>query len=208
MKTGHSTTWMVTYGSLLTAVLAFFLLLVQKAESEAESTFRLADKLKSQYYVDLLAEKERLNLSWLHIENAGQRGIKILIPSQIDNQSLFKSGGDRIEPKFIPFLSNISRLINGLNLDKVYEINQKHIAKLRKVDKDLKVKIRVEGHTDATRLMEGSEYEDNWALSTARARNVLNLIQSDLSLPSNFFSLSGYGPFHPLRDVQIVDYNL
>ncbi len=53
-----SNSWKVTYSSFLTGLLAFFLLLVFKAEHEAESTFKFADRMMDDIFRKIQAEKQ------------------------------------------------------------------------------------------------------------------------------------------------------
>jgi len=57
--------------------------------------------------------------------------------------------------------------------------------------------IRVEGHTDNS-IIRGSKYRDHWALSLARARNVLN-IMLNVGIQPRRLSLVGKGASSPKR---------
>ncbi len=50
--------WKVTYSDLLTGLLAFFLLLIIKAEQEANTTFKFADQMKDVIYGKVMHEKK------------------------------------------------------------------------------------------------------------------------------------------------------
>jgi len=56
--------------------------------------------------------------------------------------------------------------------------------------------IRIEGHTDDTKIST-PQYPNNWALSVARAASVLNYMVSKGMNPKRF-SIAGYGPNKPL----------
>ncbi|KUK52135.1 MAG: OmpA/MotB family protein [Marinimicrobia bacterium 46_47] len=92
--------WKLIYASLLTGVLAFFLLFVSRATNEATSIFRFSDNLTARIGRQLEQIREREGMDWLYIENTGTKGIKILIPSQVENQSFFNSASDEINPNF------------------------------------------------------------------------------------------------------------
>lgn len=55
--------------------------------------------------------------------------------------------------------------------------------------------IRVEGHTDNLPISNG-RFASNWELSTARAANVLHVLEK--AIPSDRLSVVGYGQYRPL----------
>jgi chemotaxis protein MotB len=59
--------------------------------------------------------------------------------------------------------------------------------------------IRIEGHTDETRLV-STRYRDNWDLSSSRAAAVASYIQQAHNLDPKLLSASGYGSSRPLAD--------
>ena len=202
-----SSGWKVTYSSFLTGLLAFFLLLIFKAEHEAESTFKFADKMKDVVYKQVLREKQKRGLDWLYIEHAGSKGMKLLIPSEIGNQSFFKSGDDRIENNFLEYLETVAEIVSSLELEKIPSKYSDIILRMNGNGKTIKIKVRIEGHSDTVPLGNSSEFRDNWDLSTARAHQVMQFFMTQTPVPDEFFSISGYGSFHPLVDVNRHDEN-
>jgi len=199
--------WKVTYSDLLTGLLAFFLLLIIKAEQESNTTFKFADQMKDVIYAKVLKEKQVRGLDWLYVEHAGPKGIKLLIPSEIGDQTFFQSGDDQIVINFIFYLRTVSQIISGLELEKIPERNKDVFAKLRASGKTVKINVRVEGHSDAVPLGRSERFRDNWDLSTARAHQVSQYLIRETTIPESFFSISGYGPFHPLVDERNYDEN-
>jgi chemotaxis protein MotB len=57
--------------------------------------------------------------------------------------------------------------------------------------------IRIEGHTDNLPI-NTARYPSNWELSSARAANVLHLLQDRVGLPPDRLSIVGYGEHRPL----------
>ncbi|NQV42053.1 MAG: OmpA family protein [Candidatus Marinimicrobia bacterium] len=202
-----SNSWKVTYSDLLTGLLAFFLLLIIKAEQDANTTFKFADQMKDVIYAKVLKEKQDRQLDWLYVEHAGPKGIKLLIPSAIGEQTFFESGEDQIVINFIFYLRAVSRIIGGLELEKIPIRNKDIFAKLEATGKTVKINVRIEGHSDAVPLGRSSRFRDNWDLSTARAHQVAQFLMSETSIPESYFSISGYGPFHPLVDERNYDEN-
>jgi len=60
--------------------------------------------------------------------------------------------------------------------------------------------IRVDGHTDTTRLGPTSDYEDNWELSQARALSVVHYMIDELGFPPNRLAATGFGEFQPVAE--------
>lgn len=202
-----SNSWKVTYSDLLTGLLAFFLLLIIKAEQESNTTFKFADQLKDQVYSKVLSEKRSRNLDWLYVEHAGPKGIKLLIPSEIGNQTFFQSGNDQIDANFNFYLKTVANIVGGLELEKIPILYQDIFRKLEASGKSIKINVRIEGHSDAVPLGRSSRFRDNWDLSTARAHQVMQFFMAETPIPDSFFSMSGYGPFHPLVEVSRYDEN-
>ncbi len=205
--------WMLTYASLITALLAFFIFFVFKAEEAVESKFRVADLLKNNIYIRVLYEKHQKELNWLHVENTGTKGVKLLIPSTIvdasinsKNVSMFDSGDDIIKTDFEPYINSVVEVIHTLRLEQIPSRYSQEIQYLNSINKDIRVDIVIEGHTDR-RTINNTRFKDNWELSIARAGNVMALLQEKLQLPYHLFSIAGYGPFHPLRDQDNLEEN-
>jgi len=190
----------MTYSSLLTAVLAFFILLVIQAENEADSTFKFADRLKNRMYSQIMQEKNNMKLDWLYVENTGNKGIKLLIPSQVHSEVMFPSGEASINPAFNNYLGSVADIINSLKIGNIYHSYASVIKNLKSVNKEIVVQIRVEGHSDKLPI-HTPEFNDNWELSTARAYSVMGYLEQTTNLPPEYFSLSGYGSFHPFRNI-------
>ena len=65
---------------------------------------------------------------------------------------------------------------------------------------DLNWILRIDGHTDARPIGANSEsgFEDNWELSTSRARSVVAYL-IDQGVPAERLAAAGFGAFQPLR---------
>jgi chemotaxis protein MotB len=73
------------------------------------------------------------------------------------------------------------------------------VVEVAKVLADLKDrKFQVAGHTDNAALGRGSKYKDNWALSTARAVEVVNYMIANGGMPANRLSAAGYADQMPV----------
>ncbi|MFQ6605550.1 MAG: flagellar motor protein MotB [Fidelibacterota bacterium] len=193
--------WMITYASLLTAVLAFFILIVTMQENEARSTFEFADNLTTTVYQRILAEKADHGLEWLEVENTGSLGVRIIIPSIIGGESMFMSNSCDITNHFYPYIRTLSAIIRDLDLEALQQANKAIIQNLAKQHKNLRLEILIQGHTDILPVRDG-KFKDNWDLSTARSYSFMNVFQAETGLPEDNFSIAGYGPFLPKRDEQ------
>ncbi len=198
--------WMVTYGSLLTGVLAFFLLLVGRTTSEAESLFKFTDNLTQRIGQQLISLRNEAGYPWLYIEDTGNKGIKLLIPASVGERPSFETGQAELTSDFRPFIEGIAGLLMKTDLPKIEALYQQQINLLHSAGKNLEVAIKVEGHTDI-RAIRTANFQDNWELSTARAYTVMQLIQQKTELPENYFSLGGYAYFHPLKALENYDEN-
>ncbi len=163
--------------------------------------------MKDVIYSKVLKEKEDRNLEWLYVEHAGPKGIKLLIPSEIGDQTFFQSGDDQIVINFIFYLRTVADILSSLELEQIPTRYADVFRKLKANGKTVKINVRIEGHSDAVPLGRSSRFRDNWDLSTARAHQVMQFFMTRTPLPDSYFSVSGYGPFHPLVDLQNYDEN-
>ncbi len=193
--------WMITYASLLTAVLAFFILIVMMKNNEAKSTFEIADNLTREVYKKLSIEKTKHGVDWLEVENTGSMGVRIVIPSVVENKSMFRSNSSNISDNFLPYIRSLSMIIKDLELDKLQQRNKNIIQKLKKQNKNLSLELLIQGHTDILPILSG-EFTSNWDLSTARSYVFMKLLQDYTGLTSHIFSIAGYGPFLPKVDIE------
>ncbi len=60
--------------------------------------------------------------------------------------------------------------------------------------------LRVDGHTDKTRLGTGGRFADNWELSQARALSVVKYLVDFEDIPANRLAATGFGEFQPVNN--------
>jgi len=198
--------WKVIYASLLTGVLAFFLLFIGKATNEAASVYKFSDNLTAWIGQQLIEQKQYQNADWLYIENTGTKGIKILIPSVVGNQPFFSSASDQINPNFYPYLAQLTSIIMNTDLPEIEYKYESNIRQIESYGYRIQTDIRIEGHSDQQPI-KTVRFSDNWDLSTARAYQVMRYIKDRTNLPDEVFSIAGYGSFHPLHDLRTWDEN-
>lgn len=87
--------------------------------------------------------------------------------------AFYKSGDDAVAPASFPI-----------------------IAKIAAVIQDLPQPLRIEGHTDAVPI-HNSRFRSNWALSSARAIAMLELLQERYGIPPERMAVAGYAENAP-----------
>lgn len=95
----------------------------------------------------------------------------------LEEDLLFKSGSDEINPKGKQALKSLVDILNSW--------------------KDITVTI--EGHTDSIPISTAT-YKDNWDLSTARATSIVRIISTDYGFDPSRITASGKGMHHPVRE--------
>jgi chemotaxis protein MotB len=106
-----------------------------------------------------------------------ERGLII----SLAGSALFDSGKAEIKPAFVPLLDAIVERVKGINND-----------------------ISVEGFTDSDPIRAGGEYPSNWQLSTARANQVREYLESR-GVGAERMIVVGYGETRPVFTNQTVD---
>ncbi|HBX50067.1 MAG: hypothetical protein A2275_07555 [Bacteroidetes bacterium RIFOXYA12_FULL_35_11] len=94
----------------------------------------------------------------------------------LEEKLLFKSGSAVVDTKGKEALKSLAKVLNST--------------------KDITVMI--EGHTDDVPI-KTKQFEDNWALSTARANTILRLLTKEYGFDSKCITASGRGEFHPVK---------
>lgn len=95
----------------------------------------------------------------------------------LQEKLLFKSGSAVVDPKGKEALKNLAAVLN----------------------KTSGITITVEGHTDTVPITTG-KYEDNWALSTARATSIVRILTKDYGVNPHNIIASGRSKYYPVAD--------
>lgn len=97
---------------------------------------------------------------------------------EIDIQDvvLFNSGDAEVLKQVSPLLTQISKMLNGLDNN-----------------------VKVTGHTD-NQPISNSKFRSNWDLSAIRAINVMNFLSNAGGIPANKLSIQAYGEYMPKFD--------
>ena len=106
-------------------------------------------------------------------------GDRFVFPSEI----LFDVGSDELQSKGLIELSQMAKVIRKIILE---------------IPKEIDWILRVDGHTDKTKFLNGGKFKDNWELSQARALSVVKYFILDENLPAKRFAATGFGEFQPI----------
>lgn len=143
--------------------------LLQQAQTQQEE----AAEAKSQ------AEEDALTLAMALQEEIGKGSVdvealegKVII--RVREQGSFSSGGADLASDFVPIL-----------------------AKIRDVLLEVEGTVAVEGHSDNIPIST-SEFQSNWALSSARALSVAQELFADPRIDQSRYQVVGYADTHPL----------
>ena len=189
--TPQATMWIVPYGTLMTILMIFFLVLyafsfivsgvrfesivqsLQKdvgGEVNREYMERVIRKAREREAVKemygLIDEKRLKKFANVKID---KEGIRIIFRSPI----IFDLGKAELKPEIISVLSAVAKVI-----------------------REMPNEVVVEGHTDDKPIVSG-EFRSNWELSAARAFSVIRYF-IEQGIDSRRLSAIGYGEYRPL----------
>ena len=99
----------------------------------------------------------------------------------LQEKLLFKSGSAVVDPKGKEALKTLATVLNTTQ----------------------DISITIEGHTD--NVPESGKYEDNWALSTARATSIVRILIIDYKVDPRTVIASGRSEFYPVADNSTAD---
>ncbi len=199
-KMDRESAWLLTYISLFTSLLAFFILSMNLITFEQNSEKRHFQKVQMQLFKQTLAIKKQFKLDWLQVENTVSKGIRLTLHMQDSGDELFPLGSDKLAPAWQNRLIELSVLLNQLQLASFTQRHDQQIQAVTRGTKQLQLQLLVEGHTDA-QPMKSARFPSNWELSTARAMTIQELLEQKLQLPAKTFAIAGLGSFRPKNHV-------
>ena len=166
-------------GSKLNSALAQVVIEQKKnAVLEAERIKKLEDETNElkNYRSEFFGNLRQILGNNKGIEIVGDR---FVFPSEI----LFDLGSDELQEKGLFELSQMAKVIRKI---------------VAKIPKEIDWILRVDGHTDKTKFLNGGKFTDNWELSQARALSVVKYFISEELLPAERFAATGFGEFQPI----------
>lgn len=93
---------------------------------------------------------------------------------RLSENLLFPSGSAKVDPKGVDALSKLAAVLN---------LNEN-------------VSVEIEGHTDSIPI--SGKYEDNWALSTARANSIVRILVNNYDVDPKRVISSGHSHYDPV----------
>ena len=166
-------------GSKLNSALAQVVIEQKKnAVLEAERIKKLEDEANElkNYRSEFFGNLRQILGNNKGIEIVGDR---FVFPSEI----LFDLGSDELQEKGLFELSQMAKVIRKI---------------VTEIPKEIDWILRVDGHTDKTKFLNGAKFTDNWELSQARALSVVKYFISEELLPAERFAATGFGEFQPI----------
>ena len=166
-------------GSKLNSALAQVVIEQKKnAVLEAERIKKLEDEANElkNYRSEFFGNLRQILGNNKGIEIVGDR---FVFPSEI----LFDVGSDELQEKGLFELSQMAKVIRKI---------------VKEIPKEIDWILRVDGHTDKTKFLNGGKFTDNWELSQARALSVVKYFISEELLPAERFAATGFGEFQPI----------
>ena len=179
-KDAEKTLQVENLGSRLNAALATVVLEQKKnAKLEAEKLVKLEAETRDlrNYRSEFFGNLRKILGDNKGIEVVGDR---FLLPSEI----LFTSGSYELESAGRIDLAQMAAVIREISKD---------------IPDDIDWLLRVDGHTDKTKVVSAANFKDNWELSQARALSVVRYFVYEEGLPAKRFAAAGFGEFQPIE---------
>jgi chemotaxis protein MotB len=191
--------WLLTYVSLFTSLLAFFVLIITLTELEGIAPKRAYQKIMTSLYDEVKQIQQRDGLDWMQVENTFSKGVRISIdPALFERAPLFEPARADLNPRFYPYLNELARVLEELDFNNFHRKYRRWITAIRSSGMVMDLTFRVEGHTDAIPLAPGARYRDNIELSTFRAYALMDYLSGRVDLKPRLYAIAGYGSFHPV----------
>jgi chemotaxis protein MotB len=208
----NSERWLLTYSDLITLLMIFFIVMYTMSKVDSEKYKSVSQSLNSVMggstggsiagtgggsIIGTIGasgtgtgseptEEDRMNTIKSDVtkyldDNGLKDNVNVEISErglviQIDNSILFDSGKDEIKDEA-----------------------RRRMILLGNILKETEGYIRVEGHTDNLPI-HNSKFKSNWELSSARATNVVELLEEVSGISPERLSAVGYGEFRPVGD--------
>lgn len=206
-KPEGSPAWMVTYGDMVTLILAFFVLLYSFSTIDAQK-FKM---IISAFQNSLGIIEGGRTFDQSEFIDFGEKDVNIDQNSkeEIEFKKLYEDMKDFIKEKNLLGRVDLELEERGLTIHLMegaffdtgkaeLKPNSKHILdslaeKLKLIDKQ----IRIEGHTDNDPI-HTSKFPSNWELSAARAVTVVRYFIEKHGFSPQKLSATGYGEYRPL----------
>jgi len=194
--------WMTTFADLVSLMLTFFILLVSMSTLDRTGLSDISNSFQKAVSVLNSGDKTEIQIiPPIELQRMIKPRELMLAMRQNSHQVLQHT---TLEHK-INALVLKNRLILRMKDAVLFapgqaELNIKHKKALKRLARMLASSpgnIRVEGHSDTSKLPADSPFPDPWTLSLARAASVLHVLEHEGVNPYRL-SLAGYGPSRPV----------
>jgi chemotaxis protein MotB len=216
--------WLVSYADFITLLFAFFVILYATSKTDAKKFKAVAESIRAAFSSDFVDQAGKSGGKTFNQfdESIPQGGFPFDLPigkSNIqtpDNEELkhladileesvsYELGASDIAEKLQLQLEDRGLTVR-LSASDFYEQGSAQVKKsalplldqMAKVLKTTNRHIRIEGHTDNTKI--ASEYfPSNWELSTSRAAWIVRYLILKYQFDPKLLEASGYAEFHPI----------
>lgn len=140
-------------------------------QSDAADRARLAGVVEAQ---QRLSETLR---SLIDDKALGVQRVNDRLVLELSDKILFDSGSDQLKAEGLAVLANVARVL---------------------ADRVRNLQVQVGGHTDNVPLGVAGRFGSNWALSAARAVNVVRFFQAEGGIDPSRLAAVGYGEYQPV----------
>jgi len=200
--------WLMTYGDMITLILAFFVILYSFSTIDNEKFDMAVVSLKGALGIlksgqAIVEQQQRLpqerseappfELDWRQLREVQRRieellqelGLKGVIALSVEERGLV-----------IRFAENV--LFDSGRAELKPEAREV-LDRIAVVLQDIPNQLRIEGHTDNVPIST-PEFPSNWELSTRRATSVLRYLVEERQISPYRVSAAGYGEYRPIGD--------
>lgn len=218
--------WLVSYADFITLLFAFFVILYASSKVDAKKYKAVAESIRSAFSADFVDQSGRSGGKTLNQfeESLPSGGMlmdmpmgksNILVP---DNEEL-KRLADILEESIsyelgvtdfaekIQLIYDDRGLVVRLSAKDFFHPGQAHVKQeaiplldqMAKILSTVNRHIRVEGHTDNTKVS-SEYYPSNWELSTSRATWMVRYFITKFKFDPKRLAAAGYAEYHPIAD--------
>lgn len=157
---------------------------VMESLSQAEKE-ELIEMMEESKYQEMLEKSEEMAEEITGMANASGIGqmLEIDFTAQyvqitLNGAILFEPAASNVKNEAIPLISKVGDILKN------YSSNM----------------VEITGHTDNVPLLDDPKYDDNWDLSSARAKSVMLYLVNKKKLDVNKMKASGRGEYEPIAD--------
>ncbi len=203
---GGQELWLITYGDLVTLLMAFFVMLYATLTGKAQGAGEAVSEAIKKYQLEVFQEI-----------SSGAQGGGLMVPGSAKLALLQSSGPDLMQRDLADWTTHVTGYADVEGSGDQIKVTLSSDVLFDSGSADLKPDglealqdlamillqhpgdVTVTGHTDARPFGAGnSEYGDNWMLSSARAVNVVRVFQQAGLRPRRLKAV-GYGATRPRK---------